>query len=502
LAEAGGICISRTAYDQVKKKLEFGYEYLGEHNVKNLSEPVHVYRVLMEPEAAGKVIGEKRFLGKISRRSAIAAIIILIVVAVGLAGWNLYLRQSKRLEPASFEKMAFPLPDKPSIAVLPFDNLTGDPDQEYFSDGITEEIITALSKTPKLLVIARNSTFTYKGKPVKVQQVAEELGVQYILEGSVRKVENRIRITAQLIDAIKGYHIWSERYDRELKDVFILQDEITMRIITALQVELTDGEQAHVFARGTENLQAYLKYLEAREHAYRVSKDGMIMARKALKEGFELDPEYGYLYLQMGWIHLHDATWGWSKSREKDLKLAYELAQKALALNAPKAEVYMLMSGVHLRKKELKETIALREKAVALQPNHAYNNGLLAIALTYGGRSEEAIPIYKKAMRLDPFPAVIFINYLGHAYRLTEQYEKAIEAFKTATSRDRDFWLSHWGLTVCYGLLGREDEARTSAAEVLRIRPDFSLAKASGFPYKDKADEERCLEVLRKAGLK
>jgi TolB-like protein/class 3 adenylate cyclase len=214
LAEAGGICISRTAYDQVKKKLELGYEYLGEHNVKNLSEPVHVYRVLMEPEAAGKVIGEKRFLGKISRRSAIAAIIILIVVAVGLAGWNLYLRQSKRLEPASFEKMAFPLPDKPSIAVLPFDNLTGDPDQEYFSDGITEEIITALSNTPKLLVIARNSTFTYKGKPVKVQQVAEELGVQYILEGSVRKVENRIRITAQLIDAIKGYHIWSERYDR------------------------------------------------------------------------------------------------------------------------------------------------------------------------------------------------------------------------------------------------------------------------------------------------
>jgi tetratricopeptide (TPR) repeat protein len=204
----------------------------------------------------------------------------------------------------------------------------------------------------------------------------------------------------------------------------------------------------------------------------------------------------------MGWIHLHDASWGWSKSIEKDLKLAYELAQKALALNAPKAEVYMLMSGVHLRKGEIKETIALREKAVALQPNHAYNNGLLAIALTFGGRSEEAIQIYKKAMRLDPFPPVIFIHYLGTAYRVTEQYEKAIEAFKTATSRDRDFWLSHWGLTVCYGLLGREDEARTSAAEVLRIRPNFSLAKASGFPYKDKADKERCLEVLRKAGLK
>jgi len=220
LAEPGGICISGTAYDQIKKKLNLGYKFLGEHSVKNISEPVRVYRVLTEPEAAGKVIGEKRFLGKISRRGAIAAAIVIVIAAGGLISWNIYLHQSKKVEAASLDKMAYPLPDKPSIAVLPFDNLSGDPEQEYFTDGITENIITALSKVPAMFVIARNSTFTYKGKPTKTKQVAEELGVQYVLEGSVQKSADRLRITAQLIDAIKGHHLWAERYDRELKNIF------------------------------------------------------------------------------------------------------------------------------------------------------------------------------------------------------------------------------------------------------------------------------------------
>jgi TolB-like protein/class 3 adenylate cyclase len=207
LAEPGGICISRTAYDHVKNKLEVGYEYLGEHTVKNIAEPVRVYRVLLEPEAAGKVIGEKRFLGRISRRTAMVAIIALVIAAGGLISWNIYLHQSKKVEPASQDKMAYPLPDKPSIAVLAFDNLTGDPQQEFFCDGISEEIITGLTKVPELFVIARNSSFTYKGKPVKVQQVAQDLGVRYVLEGSVRKSQENLRVTAQLIDAIKGYHL-------------------------------------------------------------------------------------------------------------------------------------------------------------------------------------------------------------------------------------------------------------------------------------------------------
>ena len=228
LAKPEGICISRTAYDHVKNKLELGYEYLGEHSVKNIAEPVRVYRVLMEPEAAGKVIGEKRFLGRISRKAAISAIIILLIVAGGVIGWNIYLQQSKKVEAASLDKMAYPLPDNPSIAVLPFNNLSGNPEQGYFSDGITEDIITALSKVPNLFVIARNSTFTYKDKPVKVQKVAEDLGIRYVLEGSIQVAGRNVRITVQLIDALKGYHIWSERYDRELKDILALQDEITL----------------------------------------------------------------------------------------------------------------------------------------------------------------------------------------------------------------------------------------------------------------------------------
>jgi len=233
LAEGGGISISGTAYDQLGKKLPLGYEYIGEQSVKNIEKPVRVYRVLPQAEAAGKVIGEKRPISRHWRWAAVA----LIVVVGALVIWNFYFRPP--FEPASVERMAFALPDKPSIAVLPFVNMSEDPKQEYFSDGLTEEIITALSKVPRLFVIARNSTFSYKGKSVKVNQVAEELGVRYVLEGSVRKAGDRVRITAQLIDALGGHHLWAERYEKDLKDIFALQDEITMKIVTSLQVSLT-----------------------------------------------------------------------------------------------------------------------------------------------------------------------------------------------------------------------------------------------------------------------
>ncbi|MBW2567375.1 MAG: adenylate/guanylate cyclase domain-containing protein [Deltaproteobacteria bacterium] len=235
LADAGGICVSRSAYDQVKDKLTLGYEYLGEHSVKNIAEPVRVYRVLMEPEAAGKVIGEKRVEPKRGQRAALAAVVALLLIVGGLLIWR---SASPPVEVASEEKMAFPLPEKPSLAVLPFDNLSGDSSQDYFSDGITENVITALSNVENLFVIARNSTFTYKGKPVKVQQVAEELGVRYVLEGSVQRSEDRVRITAQLIDALTGHHLWAENYDRELGDIFALQDDITEQVTMALQVKL------------------------------------------------------------------------------------------------------------------------------------------------------------------------------------------------------------------------------------------------------------------------
>jgi len=255
LSDAGGICISGTAFDQVKNKLSVGYQYLGKQAVKNIPDPVRAYKVLTEPEAAGKVIGEEEPKETRWGWRAAAGVVALALVAGGLV-WNFYLR-APRIEPASKEKMAFPLPDKPSIAVLPFVNITGDPKQEFLSDGITEEIITALSRSRDLFVIARNSTFTYKGKSVKVKQVSEELGVRYVLEGSVQFSGKRIRITAQLIDALSGYHLFSERYDRELKDIFATQDDISMKIVTATRVTLTQGEEARMFAKGTKSLEAY-----------------------------------------------------------------------------------------------------------------------------------------------------------------------------------------------------------------------------------------------------
>jgi len=256
LAEPGGICVSKTAFDQIETKLPFGYEYLGEQPVKNIPKPVGAYRVLMQPRVTVARESEKE-KPTLSRRKPYligASALILLSIAVGI--WQFYARRPV-IEPASVEKMAYPLPEKPSIAVLPFDNLSGDPKQDYLADGISENIITALSYIPQMFVIARNSSFTYKGKPVKIQQVSEELGVRYILEGSVLKSRDKIRITAQLIDALTGGHIWSERYEREIEDIFNLLDKITLATVVALQVKLTDGEQARMWFGSTRNFEAW-----------------------------------------------------------------------------------------------------------------------------------------------------------------------------------------------------------------------------------------------------
>jgi adenylate cyclase len=278
LSEAGGVCISGTAFDQVKNKLNLGYKYLGEQTVKNILEPVRVYQVLMEPEAAGKVIGEKK--PKPTKRGwkAVAVVAVVVFVVGGLI-WNFYLRGSQT-ERARVEKMAFPLPDKPSIAVLPFVNMSGDPGQEAFADGVTENITTTLSKIPELFVIARNSAFEYKGKPIDVKKVAETLGVRHVLEGSIQKWGERIRITAQLIDATSGHHIWSEKYDREMRDLFALLDDVTRHIAVALQIKLTEGEQARVFYRDTENLEAWALGTQSWDVISRLTREDNAKARE------------------------------------------------------------------------------------------------------------------------------------------------------------------------------------------------------------------------------
>jgi adenylate cyclase len=462
LSEAGGICISGTAYDQVENKLGLSYEYLGEQPVKNMAKPVRVYRVLMEP-------------GVVARRG---------------------------LEVASKEKMAFPLPDKPSIAVLPFVNMSDDPKQEFFSDGMTESIITALSKVPRLFVIARNSTFTYKGKPVKIKQVSEDLGVRYVLEGSVQRSADRLRITAQLIDALSGHHLWAERYDRELRDIFALQDEITMKVITALQVELTEGEMAGMIAKGTKNIDAFIKYVQAYELVNRQTKEGNAQAKKILGEAVALDPEYSRLYMGLAGVHIYDVWYGTTESPEQSLARASELAQKAISLDDSNAAAYSILGQVYAMKRQYDRAIAECERAVSLDPNSAENIFWLGTVLNWAGRAEEAIPYIQNAIRLNPLPTANYFVHLAVSYRDSGQYEKAIEAAKKALQREPNNQFAYIHMTISYIRLGLEKEARAAAAEILRINPKFSLeryAKILPFPQ---PLVDRIVEDLRKAGSK
>jgi adenylate cyclase len=496
LADGGGICVSGTAYDQITKKLPLGYEYLGEQKVKNIEKPIRVYRVLMDPEAAGKIIGEKRPISRHWRWAAVA----LIVVAGALAVWNFYFRPP--FEPASVERMAYPLPDKPSIAVLPFNNMSGDPEQEYFSDGLTEELITALSKTPKMFVIARNSTFTYKGKPVKVKQVAEELGVRYVLEGSVRKAEDRVRITAQLIDALTGHHLWAERYDRDLKDIFALQDEITMKVINALQVELTEGEHVRLWGKGTDNLQAYLKSLQAREFYLTQTREGNDLARRTAEEAIALDPEYAPPYHVLSITHFMDVLFRTTKSPKQSMTRAVELIQKAIALDDSYALAHGFLGLLYVYLRKYEESIMEAQKCVALDPNGAHGYLYLSMVLRFAGRFEEAVQAIEKAIRLNPFPPNTYFRQACGTYSFVGRYEEAIAAGKKAVTVSPNDEIAHTLLSAAYSLAGRQEEARIAAAEVLRLNPKFSAVFAGKMsPFKNQADREYVTGALRKAGL-
>ena len=506
LAKPGGICVSRTAYDQVKNKLKLGYEYLGEHSVKNIAEPVRVYRVLMEPEAAGKVIGEKRFLGKISRRAAITTIIILAIVAGGLIGWNLYLQQSKKVEPASLDKMLYPLPDNPSIAVLPFDNMSADPEQEYFSDGITEEIITALTKVPNIFVIARNSTFAYKGKPVKIKQVSEELGVRYVLEGGVRRAGDRIRITAQLIDAIKGHHLWAERYDGTMGDVFDLQDKITQKIIAALAVILTQDKGEIISDRGTKNIEAYDAYLQAGAHFYPQTRDNVAKAIDYLNKAVALDPNFGPAHVRLARAYNAIISRGYDK--ELGISNARSLYQKhlKLALQNPTAGAYMVAVWGYLFSGKIEEAMSHAELAITMEPNSAEACETLGGALIYEGRPEEAIKYISKAMRINPEYPAMTLWWLGVAQFCDQQLEEA--ATTLARARKRNPHLAPWFQIAAYEHVGRGKENPEIIAEYIKARgwkrlPPNAIEKVvQWYQFKDPDHRKLLVNGLRKAGLK
>ncbi|MCJ7493797.1 MAG: tetratricopeptide repeat protein, partial [Deltaproteobacteria bacterium] len=452
-----------------------------------------------EPPVVPSAPPQKRKISWLSRYRWVMLSVVFGIVAGAI--WKIYLSPGP-IPIASVDRMKYPLPDNPSIAVLPFVNISGDPKQEFFCNGITEEIITALSRVPGLFVIARYSTFTYKGKAVNVKQVSEELGVRYVLEGGVQKSVDRIRITVQLIDALKGHHLWAERYDRDLKNIFALQDELTMKIITALQVKLTPGETVHLMAKGTKNIDAYVKHLQASELIGGANREGIAEARKLLEEAIALDPAYARLYVTLGMTHHLDMWYGTTKSPEQSLARAFELARKAISLDDSSAFAHSALGKTYAMAKQYDKAIAECEQAVSLDPNSSINFMWLGLVLTWAGRAEEGIRYLEHAIRLNPFAPAVFFNNLAVAYRDSGQYEKAIEECKKALQREPNSQFPYIHMAISYMRLGREEEARAAAAEILRINPKFSLQRyAKMLPFTQPV-ADRIVEDLRKAGLK
>jgi len=515
----------------------------------------------MEPEAAGKVIGEKKGKPRQWQMAAMGLVIGVIVVVAAIVISKLYMPPAPqtevaskekitvpssekpsvtvptsptpsvesvlkekitppspekvtkpapppapKMEVASKEKMAFPLPDEPSIAVLPFVNMSEDPKQEFLSDGITEEIITALSKVRHLFVISRQSTFSYKGKPVKVKQVSEELGVRYVLEGSVQRSGDRIRINAQLIDALTGRHIWAERYNRDLTDLFALQDEITMKILTAIRVKLTEGENvssSEKYFKGKQGLDCYLKLLEGASYIQGYNIDGTRVGRRIAEEAMAMCPENPIAYVMLGGVHQLEYWLGIGKSPRESIEKGIELAQKALAMDDSLPLAHGLLSLFYTIKREHEKAIAEGERAVALDLGGANAHLAYGMSLNYGGRSEEAIPVLQKAIRLNPLGETGSFLHLGHAYRATGRFEEAVSAYKKSLQRSPDNIFAHLGLAATYSMMGREQEARAEAAEVLRLNPKFSVdSYAKRLTFKDQSVTDNFVDALRKAGLK
>jgi adenylate cyclase len=396
LAEPGGVSISRTVFNQVRSKLKFGYEYQGEHSVKNIAEPVRVYRVLTDPEDAGKIIGEEK--PKPGRLAVVSVAVVLVIFAGGLTIWNYFLRPS----PPSIDAVS----DKTSIAVLPFDNMSNDPEQGYFGDGISEDLITDLSKIPDLLVISRLSSFTYKGKSVKIQQIGEDLGVRYVLEGSVRKANGNVRINAQLIDAATGHHLWAERYDGDMSDIFTLQDNITRKIAASLAVKLTEDEQDRLAQKDTNNIEAYEAYLKGSDIVYSLRNDPEKFAESLpwFEKAIELDPDYSLAYAALAETYIFGSVFGIQNKLDISSRLAYMrgINYFQMAMKNPTNIAYRIAARVYTFQRQHEKALDDGMKAIALGPNEYKSNAFMATFLILAGRPDEAVAFADKMLRADP----------------------------------------------------------------------------------------------------
>ncbi len=502
LAEPGGICISGTAYEQLKAKVEVGYEDLGEQRVKNIEKPVRVYRVLLEPEAAGRSVVALRTRLRRWKWPATTAIIIGVVLLVaGYFGVFPIRTPGPNLEPALGENSPFKLPDKPSIAVLPFTNMSGDPEQEYFADGITEDIITELSKFQQLFVIARNSSFKFKNKPADAREVARQLGVRYVLEGTIRRNEETLRITAQLIDADTGTNLWAKRYDRPLSEIFAVQDEVTQEIAATLASSVKRADLSRAARKIPNELTAYDLVLRAHELTERsLSQQSVLEARVILTKAIEIDPLFAQAYVRLGRGYYRGSVLQWDGPEALDK--AYELAQRAIALDSSSASAYDFLGRIYLRRRQHDTAIATQKKALSLNPNRADSYSSLANTLTFAGDAKEAVELVKKAMRLDPFYPPIIDMFLGRALYFDKLYEEAVPPLETCAARAPKFRGCYMFLAPVYAELGRPEEARRVVAKLLELAPNFTINGSVRTHLPFVADSmQHYIQGLKKAGV-
>ena len=506
LSEPGGICISKTAFDHIESKLPYGYDFLGDQTVKNIAKPVGAYRVLMDPRVtvSGKSIGEK-FSAK-RRRPILAGALAILLLAVAVGIWQFYTRRPS-VEPVVVKEKASPLSDNPSIAVLPFNNLSDDPKQEYFADGMTDELITCLSKISSLRVISRNSSFTYKGKTVKVQQVADELNVQYLLEGSIQRAGDRVRIRAQLIDGATDHHLWAESYDAVMENIFDLQDKITRKIAAVLEVKLTAKEQNSLAQKETTDIQAYDAFVKGWEHLHRETPDDLIQAIASFEEAIELDPMYSRAQAALAWAYLSSSLrFKWQDLIEHHDRLRL-MARKhlELAMRNPTSTAHLVASKMALFRRQYEESIAHAELALAFDTNDPESNLNMALVLMATGKPEKGLEFVEKALQLDPRNMAAPLSAAGMAYFILGDLKKAATMTERAIDHNPTIAGHYESLSAIYALLGRNEDAQVAHDESLKAW-DFGRFPAdlttimSSFLVKDRQVADRYADGLIKAG--
>jgi adenylate cyclase len=508
IAAPGGICISKTAFDQIETKLPFGYEFLGEQTVKNIAKAVGAYRVLMETRVTTTAELDSGSKPRTTRSRKIAfACAAAVLVALGAAAtWQFTLHKTQPpVDKTDLRTAVFPPTDKPSLAVMPFQNMTGDPQQEYFCEGMAEELITGLSQGPYLFVTARTSSFAYKGKSMTAQQIATELGVRYLLEGSVQRDAERVRVNVQLIDGRNGNHIWADRYDSKFEDLFALQDQITMGVMAFLNLQITGFSSGGLKSVRPNNLQAYEYYLKGLYlHLGRRPQD-VLPARQAFEEAINLDPNFGSAHRLLGLVYLDEIVYGMTKTPEKIFEQAEQSAQNALAAD-PEYPPNVLWSHIYRMKKDSDNAILYAQKAVKQGPNNAYHYFFLGNALFLGERFEEAVKAYETGLQLVPFRPVNFVLQLAWSSVANKQYDNAIPLFNEVLGKTsvRGYeYSSYKGLTAAYALSGNHEKASWAAENVLRLNPKFSLvAEEKASTAKDGVFKTTMFDAYRSAGLK